>query len=138
LVRSKVYEVFFQILVDAGNLDFSGGNRVIAERVGSSRSQLVIFARFLSARNRLRGGVFKSAFVSPDGSDIAASERLLAFPEALEVALAPGLAQLAQRLRLDLANTLARDAEHVADLVKGAVGLLADAEAHPQDLFFAW
>src|SRR6202158_144746 len=63
--------------------------------------------------------------------------RLLAFHEALEVARAPNLAQLAQRLRLDLANPFARDGEQLADLFEGAVGL-ADAEAHPQDLLFAW
>ena len=60
------------------------------------------------------------------------------FPEALEVARASGLAELAQRLRLDLANTFARDGEHFADLFKSALGLLSDAKAHPQDLLFAW
>src|ERR1700674_2068042 len=64
------------------------------------------------------------------------SSRLLAFHEALEVARAPGLAQLGQRLRLDLANTFARDGEQLAHLFEGAVGLQADAEAHPQDLLF--
>src|ERR1700687_4633263 len=57
---------------------------------------------------------------------------------ALEAARAPSLAQLAQRLRLDLANTFARDGEQFADLFERAVGLLADSEAHPQDLLFAW
>jgi hypothetical protein len=60
--------------------------------------------------------------------------RLLAFHEALEAARAPSLAQLAQHLRLDLANTFARDGEQFADLFEGAVGLLADSEAYPQDL----
>src|ERR1700687_3972680 len=63
---------------------------------------------------------------------------LLAFHEALEVARAPSLAQLAQRLGLYLTNTFARDGELLADLFEGAVGLLADAEAHAQDLLFAW
>src|SRR5271166_2510607 len=63
---------------------------------------------------------------------------LIAFHEALEVAQALSLAQLAQRLRLDLANTFARDAEQFADLFEGAVGLQADSEAHPQDLLLAW
>jgi hypothetical protein len=66
------------------------------------------------------------------------NSRLLAFHEALEFARAPGLAQLAQRLGLDLANTFARGGEHLADLFEGAVGLQADAEAHPEDLLFAW
>src|SRR6202047_3194610 len=63
---------------------------------------------------------------------------LLAFHEALEVARAPSLAQLAQRLGFDLSNPFARDGELLADLFEGAVGLLPDAEAHAQDLFFAW
>ena len=64
--------------------------------------------------------------------------RLLAFHEALELAGAPSLAQLAHRLGLDLANPFARDGKHFAHLFEGAVGLLADAETHPQDLLFAW
>jgi hypothetical protein len=47
-------------------------------------------------------------------------------------------AQLAQRLGFDLSNPFARDGELLADLFEGAVGLLPDAEAHPQDLLFAW
>ncbi len=63
---------------------------------------------------------------------------LLAFHEALEVAQAPSLAQLARRLGFDLSNPFARDGELLADLFEGAVGLLPDAEAHALDLFFAW
>ena len=63
---------------------------------------------------------------------------LLAFYEALELARAPSLAQLAQRLRLDLANPFAGDGEQLADLFESAVGLLPDAETHPQDLLLAW
>jgi hypothetical protein len=37
------------------------------------------------------------------------------FPEALEVERASGLAELAQRLRLDLTNTFARDGEQLAE-----------------------
>ncbi len=40
--------------------------------------------------------------------------RLPAFHKVLEIARAPSLAQLAQRLRLDLANTFARDGEHTS------------------------
>jgi hypothetical protein len=54
------------------------------------------------------------------------NSRLLAFHEALELARAPGLAQLAHRLGLDLANPFARDGEQLADLFEGAVGLQAD------------
>src|SRR6476646_1879742 len=47
------------------------------------------------------------------------------------------MAQLAERLRLDLADTLARDLEVLADLFERVVALLADAEAHAQDLLLA-
>src|SRR5215471_15849948 len=57
--------------------------------------------------------------------------------EAREVARALSLTQLAQRLRLDLANTFARDGKQSADLFESAVGLLPDPETHPQDLLFA-
>src|SRR3546814_12141334 len=40
--------------------------------------------------------------------------------------------ELAQRLRLDLADALAGDAELLADLLEGVVGVHADAEAHAQ------
>src|SRR5471032_631529 len=45
--------------------------------------------------------------------------------------------QLAQRLGLDLPDALAGDFEVLADLFQRVVGLLADAEAHAQDLLFA-
>src|SRR5262249_40875009 len=44
--------------------------------------------------------------------------------------------QLAQRLRLDLADALARHAELLADLLEGVVGVHADAEAHAQHALF--
>src|SRR5581483_2683426 len=47
------------------------------------------------------------------------------------------VAQLAQRLRLDLPYALARDGEFLADLLQRVVGFLADAEAHAQHLLFA-
>jgi hypothetical protein len=57
--------------------------------------------------------------------------------EAREVARASSLTQLAQRLRLDLANTFARDSKQFADLFESTVVLLPDPETHPQDLLFA-
>src|SRR6185312_5334612 len=57
-----------------------------------------------------------------------------AFDEALEALAARGMPQLAQGLGLDLADALARDLEVLAHLLEGVVGLLADAEAHAQDL----
>src|SRR3984957_7758324 len=62
---------------------------------------------------------------------------LLAFLEAFEAAGSAGLAQLAERFRLDLADTFAGDGELFADFLKGVVGLLPDAEAHAQDLLLA-
>ena len=54
--------------------------------------------------------------------------------EALQLLGAAGVAQLAQGLGLDLADALAGDVEVLAHLLKGVVGLAADAEAHPQHL----
>ncbi len=47
------------------------------------------------------------------------------------------MAQLAQRLGFDLADALARDLEVLTHLFERVVGLLADAEAHAQDLLLA-
>src|ERR1700755_1815267 len=57
--------------------------------------------------------------------------------ERSQLLAAARVAQLAQRLGFDLTNTLAGDLEVLADLFEGVVALLADAEAHPQDLLFA-
>src|SRR3954465_8991144 len=52
--------------------------------------------------------------------------------------LRPGrVAQLAQRLGLDLAYALARDVELLADLLERVVGRHLDAEAHAQHLGLA-
>src|SRR5512142_3227884 len=47
------------------------------------------------------------------------------------------MAKLAERLRLDLADALARHLEVLPDLLQRVVGLLPDAEAHPEDLLLA-
>ena len=47
------------------------------------------------------------------------------------------MAQLAQRLRLDLADALARDVELLADFLQRVVGVHLDAEAHAQHLRLA-
>src|SRR5258708_24813862 len=47
-----------------------------------------------------------------------------------------GVLQLAQGLGLDLADAFAGDAELLADLFEGVVGVHADAEAHAQHAFF--
>src|SRR5262249_19107882 len=85
--------------------------------------------------------------ILPNRRDHAAAALLCAWLEtvsplsvcykAREVARAPSLTQLAQRLRLDLANTFARDGKQFADLFEGAVGPSPDPETHPQDLLFA-
>ena len=45
--------------------------------------------------------------------------------------------ELAKCLRLDLADALAGHRELLADFFQRMVGVHADAEAHPQDAFFA-
>src|SRR5689334_8488037 len=60
-----------------------------------------------------------------------------ALHEALEPLAPARVAELAQRLRLDLSYTLARDGEFLADLFQRMVGFLADAEAHPEHLLLA-
>src|SRR2546426_2056048 len=62
---------------------------------------------------------------------------LLALHEVLERAGPVRTAQLAERLGLDLPDALARHREALPDLLEGVVGLLADAEAQPQDLLLA-
>ena len=57
--------------------------------------------------------------------------------EVLELLAAAGVAQLAQRLGLDLADALARDIELLADLFKCAGTAVLDTEAELQDLFLA-
>ncbi len=52
------------------------------------------------------------------------STLLLACLDALEVARAPGLTQLAQRLGLDVADTLASDREHLSDFLGRAIALV--------------
>src|SRR6185312_10098189 len=61
----------------------------------------------------------------------------LVLDERLEALAARRVAQLAQRLRLDLADALARHLEVLTDLLEGMVGLLADAEPHAEHLLLA-
>jgi hypothetical protein len=49
----------------------------------------------------------------------------------------PFLTQLAQRLGFDLPDSFARHRELLADFFQRVVGLLADTEAHAQDLLLA-
>src|SRR5258706_9143021 len=61
-----------------------------------------------------------------------------AFEEAAQLLGARGMAELPQRLRLDLADALARDVELLADFLERVVGVHLDAEAHSQHLRLAW
>src|SRR5215210_3504054 len=57
--------------------------------------------------------------------------------EASELPAPRGMLQLAQGLRLDLADALAGHRELLADLLEGVVGVHADAEAHAQHALLA-
>src|SRR5690606_36110300 len=57
-----------------------------------------------------------------------------ALDERAQALAAARVAELAERLRLDLTDALARHLEVLTDLFEGVVALLADAEAHAQDL----
>src|SRR5215210_764720 len=57
--------------------------------------------------------------------------------EAAQLARAARVLQLAQCLRLDLADALARYRELLPDLFERVVGVHADAEAHAQDALLA-
>ena len=54
--------------------------------------------------------------------------------EGAQVFAAGRVAQLAQGLGFDLADTLAGDVELLAHFLEGVVGVHVDAEAHAQDL----
>src|SRR6266540_6826437 len=49
---------------------------------------------------------------------------------------ARGVPQLAERLRFDLPDALARDGEALADLLERVLAAVADAEPHLDDLLF--
>src|SRR5437867_13379275 len=59
------------------------------------------------------------------------------FREAAQAARAARMTELAQRLRLDLADALARDRKARPDLLERVVRALPDAEAQPQHLLLA-
>jgi hypothetical protein len=48
------------------------------------------------------------------------------------------MAQLAQRLGLNLADTFTRDGEGLSDLFQSVLRAIFKAEAHFDDFFFAW
>src|SRR5437016_9603493 len=59
------------------------------------------------------------------------------FREGEQAARAARMTELAQRLRLDLADALARDPEARPDLLERVVSALPDAKAQPQHLLLA-
>src|SRR3546814_12062977 len=60
------------------------------------------------------------------------SGRKSGIQETAQLARAARVLELAERLRLDLADTLAGHGELLADLLQSVVGVHADAEAHAQ------
>src|SRR5438128_7368566 len=73
----------------------------------------------------------------PAGEHETSDELGAAFEERLELAAPRRVAQLAQRLGLDLADPLARHREVLADLLEGVLAAFADAEAHLDHLLLA-
>src|ERR1051325_1774557 len=59
------------------------------------------------------------------------------FEEAPELLGARGMAELAQRLGLDLPDALAGDREVLADLLQGVLAAVREAEAQAQHLLFS-
>src|SRR5262245_1095089 len=57
--------------------------------------------------------------------------------EGAQLVSARGLAQLLERLRLDLADAFARDAKTLAHFLQRVLAGAADAEAHAQDALLA-
>src|SRR6185437_13319984 len=82
-----------------------------------------------------RAGCRSCAVLKPRGG--AGRPQRSALDEALELLRAARVAELAERLRLDLADALAGHLEVLADLLEGVVALLADAEAHAEHLLLA-
>src|SRR5262249_44973965 len=70
----------------------------------------------------------------PTGAAVSRGGRCLVRDEGAEGPTPQGVAELAQRLGLDLANALACHREALADLLQGVLPLLADAEAQAEDL----
>ena len=70
------------------------------------------------------------------GTPMSATD-LLEVEEAAQLLRAARMAQLAQRLGLDLADALAGDVELLADFFQRVVGVHVDAEAHAQHLGLA-
>src|SRR3954468_4292356 len=66
----------------------------------------------------------------------SSAPRLL-IQEGSHLARAGGVLQLPERLRLDLSDAFAGDAELLADFLQGVIGVHADAEAHAQYALFA-
>src|SRR6185436_20976822 len=67
----------------------------------------------------------------------SALPRRLVIQEAPQFPAPARVLQLAQRLRLDLADALARHRELLADLLQRVIGVHADAEAHAQHALLA-
>src|SRR6185369_15660044 len=61
------------------------------------------------------------------------NDALLFAVEVAEVVAAHRVAELPERFRLDLADSLAGDGELLADLLERVVDAAADAEPHPKD-----
>src|SRR6185437_10763897 len=80
----------------------------------------------------------KNPRTEPGVSEMSfAPSAALRIQEAAQLAAAARMLELAERLRLDLADALAGDRELLADLFQRVVGVHADAEAHAQHALLA-
>ena len=60
-----------------------------------------------------------------------------AFEEGAELARTRRVAELAERLNFDLADTLTGEGEHLTHFVERVLAAVIQPEAHPDDFFFA-
>src|SRR6056297_1406056 len=88
--------------------------------------KIVMYKTF---RLNLKQILFRHPSVYPQASTIDAN---LLIQETPQLPRPAGMLQLPQRLGLDLADTLAGDAELLPHLFERVVGVHPDAESHPQ------
>src|SRR5437899_5518410 len=105
--------------------------RIQNEEIVAPRAFSILRSAFCVLHSKRKGGI--CAALSND--DWPCLER--GVKEWTQLFRSRRMPQLAQGLRLDLSNALARDVERAADLFQRVLGAVADAKAHLQHLLFA-